>query len=75
MTEHFIETKDKSMRSKPRLKEKQGKKARTSKIFADKKIPQAEHGDPTPQEKDTKTGWDTKNLPALSREAKHNCCG
>ena len=49
MTEHFIETKYKGMRAKPRFKEKQGKEARTSKINAEKQIPQAGHGDSTPQ--------------------------
>ena len=33
MTEHLTETKHKGMRSKPRLKEKQGKEARTSQIY------------------------------------------
>ena len=36
MTEHLIETKYKGMGFKPRLKEKQGKEARTSKIHAEK---------------------------------------
>ena len=35
-TEHFIETKYRDMRTKPRLREKQGKEEGTSKIYAEK---------------------------------------
>ena len=74
MTEHLIETKYKDKRSKPRLKGKQEKEARTSKIYAEKhRYPRLEillH-----RERDTETGWNTRHLPASSREAEHNCYG
>ena len=64
------------MRSKPRLKEKQGKEVRTSKNYGEK------HGYPRlgtvihlHKERDTETSWDTRHLPASSREAEHNCYG
>ena len=64
------------MRAKPRLKEKQGKEARTSKIDGEKhRCSRLDtmiqlHGG-----RDTETGWDTGHLPGSSREAEHNCCG
>ena len=58
-TEHFIETKYKDMTSKPRIREKQGKEARTPNYAEKYRCPRldhrvqlhcrAGHGDPTPQ--------------------------
>ena len=76
MTEHRIETKYKGMRSKPRLKEKQGKEVRTSKMYAEKhKYPRRDTEIQLHRERDTETSWDTRHLPASSREAEHNCYG
>ena len=76
MTEHLIKTKYKGMRSKPRLKEKQGKEARTSKIYAEKhRYSRLDTEIQLHRERDTETGWDTRHLPALSRAPEHNCYG
>ena len=72
MTEHLIETKYKGMRSKPRLKEKQGKEVRTSITDAVKhRYPMRDTEIKLHRERDT----DTRRLPASSREAEHNCYG
>ena len=64
------------MRSQPRLKEKHGKEVRTSKIIAEKhRYPRLDTVIQLHSEMDTETGWDTRHLPALSREAEHNCYG
>ena len=76
MTEHFIETKYKYMRPKPTLRKKQGKEARTSKIYVEKhRYPRLDTLIQLHSERDTKTGWETRHLPESSREAEHNCCG
>ena len=73
---YISETKYKDMRSQPRLKEKQGKEVRTSKIIAEKhRYPRLDTVIQLHSEMDTETGWDTGHLPALSREAEHNCYG
>ena len=60
---HLIETKYKGMRSKPRLKEKQGKEVRTSKIYAEKhRYPRLDTEIQIHRERDTGTGWDTRHL-------------
>ena len=64
------------MRSKPRLKEKQGKEARTSKIYAEKhRYSRRDTEIQLHRGRDTETGWGTGHLPASDREAEHNCCG
>ena len=73
---YISETKYKDMRSQPRLKEKQGKEVRTSKIIAEKhRYPRLDTVIQLHSERDTETGWDTRHLPALSREAERNCYG
>ena len=73
---YISETKYKDMRSQPGLKEKQGKEVRTSKIIAEKhRYPRLGTVILLHSERDTETGWDTRHLPALSREAEHNCYG
>ena len=65
MTEYLIENKYKGTRSKPRLKDKQEKKARTSKIYAEqRRYPRLDPEIQFIRERDTKTGWDTRHLPA-----------
>ena len=64
------------MRSQPRLKEKQGKDVRTSKIIAEKhRYPRLDTVIQLHRERDTNTSWDNRHLPALSREAEYNCYG
>ena len=71
-----LKTKYKDMRSQPRLKEKQGKEVRTSKIITEKhRYPRLDTVIQLHREMDTEIGWDTRHLPALSREAEHNCYG
>ena len=73
---YISETKYKDMRSQPRLKEKQGKEVITSKIIAEKhRYPRLDTVIQLHSEMDTETSWDTRHLPALSREAEHNCYG
>ena len=61
------------MRSQPRLKEKQGKEVRTSKIIAEKHgYPRLDTVNQVHSERDTETCWDTRHLPELSRKAEHN---
>ena len=76
MNEHSIESKYKGMRAKSRLKDNQGKEARTSKIETEKhRYPRLDTVIQLHNERDTETGWDTGHLPESSREAEHNCCG